>query len=69
MYYSSSLRIDVRFLPFISGGGMQSSTVTGIHATAIEVIGGDCDAKLEIYSRYQTESGKLQFLLNRTDVG
>ena len=69
MYYSSSLRIDIRMLPFISSGGLVSSRITGTHATAIEVTGGDCAIKLEIYSKHQTESGELEFLFNGTVVG
>jgi len=69
LYNSGSLRIDVRFRNFVDRNGREWSKVSGIHATAIEVIGGDCNVKIEIYNQYQTESGEVLFLFNEEEVG
>jgi len=69
LYNSDSLRIDVRFRNFVDRNGREWNKVSGVHATAIEVIGGDCDVKIEIYNQYQTESGEVLFLFNEEEVG
>jgi len=69
MYYSSTLRIDVRLRPYYSNQGMPWSGVTGVHATAIKVVNGSCDVKFEVYSKYQTENGDIRFLWNDEDIG
>jgi hypothetical protein len=70
LYNSETLRIDVRLREYYTNSGDLWNRVTGVHATAIEVIDPEaaCPVKLEIYSKYQTESEKLRFLLNETDV-
>jgi len=68
LYSSDTLRIDARFRNFVRNGQV-SNEVSGVHATAIEVIGGDCDVKIEIYTGYRTESGELLFLFNAQEVG
>jgi len=69
MYRSSTMRVDVRSQHFYSNQGVLYTSVTGIHATAIQVIGGNCEVKLEVYSKHQTESKELRFLFNEVDIG
>jgi len=69
LFSSDTMRIDVRLRQFIDGKtGEPWGTVTGIHATAIEVIGGNCSVKFEIYNQHQTEDGDLLFLFNGEEV-
>jgi hypothetical protein len=69
MFVSSTLRIDLRMRPFYSNAGVLWSSVSGVHATAIEVIDGECDVKIEVYSRFQTPDGNVRFLFNGEEIG
>merc|ERR1712060_189892 len=69
LYSSDTLRIDVRMRVYISEAGVEWSRVSGIHATAIEVINGECDVKIEVYNRHQSADGGVMFLFNGEVVG
>jgi len=68
LYRSSTLRIDVRFEGYIRDTGVRWHRVTGVHSAAIQVIGGDCEVKIEIYNKHQTQSGETEFLFNDDKV-
>ena len=68
LYSSTTLRIDVRLRVYISEEGVEWNRVSGIHATGIEVLRGDCDVKLEVYNKFQSQSGELEFLFNEEKV-
>jgi len=70
-FQSERMRIDTRFRQFRDW----SSSVSGIHAVAIEYYPKDCEMetccpdKLEIYSSWQSPSRKEFFLFNGKEVG
>jgi hypothetical protein len=68
MYYSSTMRIDVRMRPFYTNNGALWSKVSGIHAIAIKVIDGACNVTFEVYNQYQIANGSVRFLFNREEV-
>merc|ERR1719204_1478883 len=62
LFRSEGIRVDVRFRYFVDGNGQTWERVSGIHATAIEVLGDECDVKIEVYNKYQTEWGDVLIL-------
>jgi len=68
LFRSGAIRVDVRLRAFVDSSGQMWDTVSGIHATAIEVVGEDCSAKIEVYNGYQTESGEVLFLFDGEEV-
>merc|ERR1719397_120906 len=69
LYSSDTLRIDVRLRVYINDDGVRWNSVSGIYATAIKVINGECDVKIEVYNRHQTANGDVMFLFNNDTVG
>jgi len=68
LFSSTTLRIDVRFEGYVTAAGVRWARVTGIHSTAIQVLGGDCEVKIEMYNKHTTQSGEREFLFNGDKV-